>query len=294
MDIYLQGLTMGLAYVAPIGLQNLFVINTALTQPRKRVYATALIVIFFDVTLGLACFFGIGAVMSASVWLEMIILAVGSLIVIWIGIGLIRSKEESLEGGKDVNVPIIKVITTACVVTWFNPQALIDGSMMLGAFKATLPEGTDLFFVGGFASASVIWFLTISTVISLFSAKFTPKTLRVINVVCGAVVIFYGAAAPEFHRPGDWLISLRPSRRLACCNYLTKKPAFPLSFDGNAGFWPTNILTAENSKHQIGRNACGKTSYSVAQYGVPCEFTKIQAVHHGHVSTQIAAPAHAH
>ena len=46
MEIYLQGLTMGLAYVAPIGLQNLFVINTALTQPKKRVYATALIVIF--------------------------------------------------------------------------------------------------------------------------------------------------------------------------------------------------------------------------------------------------------
>ena len=43
MDIYLQGLTMGLAYVAPIGLQNLFVINTALTQPRRRVFLTALI-----------------------------------------------------------------------------------------------------------------------------------------------------------------------------------------------------------------------------------------------------------
>ena len=55
MEIYLQGLTMGLAYVAPIGLQNLFVINTALTQPRSRVYLTALIVIFFDVTLGMAC-----------------------------------------------------------------------------------------------------------------------------------------------------------------------------------------------------------------------------------------------
>ena len=34
MNIYLQGLTMGLAYVAPIGLQNLFVINSALTQKR--------------------------------------------------------------------------------------------------------------------------------------------------------------------------------------------------------------------------------------------------------------------
>ena len=192
MEIYLQGLTMGLAYVAPICLQNLFVINTALTQPRKRVYATALIVIFFDVTLGLACFFGIGALMQASVWLEMAVLLVGSLIVIWIGIGLLKSKEESLDTGKDVNIPIAKVVTTACVVTWFNPQALIDGSMMLGAFKATLPAGTDLFFVGGFASASIIWFLSISTIISLFSARFTPKTLHIINVVCGAVIIFYG------------------------------------------------------------------------------------------------------
>lgn len=192
MEIYLQGLTMGLAYVAPIGLQNLFVINTALTQPRKRVYATALIVIFFDVTLGLACFFGIGALMQASVWLEMAVLLVGSLIVIWIGIGLLKSKEESLDTGKDVNIPIAKVVTTSCVVTWFNPQALIDGSMMLGAFKATLPAGTDLFFVGGFASASIIWFLSISTIISLFSARFTPKTLHIINVVCGAVIIFYG------------------------------------------------------------------------------------------------------
>ena len=192
MEIYLQGLTMGLAYVAPIGLQNLFVINTALTQPRKRVYATALIVIFFDVTLGLACFFGIGALMQASVWLEMAVLLVGSLIVIWIGIGLLKSKEESLDTGKDVNIPIAKVVTTACVVTWFNPQALIDGSMMLGAFKDTLPAGTDLFFVGGFASASIIWFLSISTIISLFSARFTPKTLHIINVVCGAVIIFYG------------------------------------------------------------------------------------------------------
>lgn len=58
MDFYLQGLALGLAYVAPIGMQNLFVINSALTQTRLRALATALIVIFFDVTLALACFFG--------------------------------------------------------------------------------------------------------------------------------------------------------------------------------------------------------------------------------------------
>ena len=97
MRIYLQGLTMGLAYVAPIGLQNLFVINSALTQRRSRVYLTALIVILWDVSLGVSCFLGAGALMQALPWLQKVILGIGSLIVIWIGIGLLRSTA-SLEG----------------------------------------------------------------------------------------------------------------------------------------------------------------------------------------------------
>jgi len=205
MNIYLQGLTMGLAYVAPIGLQSLFVINTALTQRRSRVYLTALIVIFFDITLGLACFLGVGALMSALPWLQKVILGIGSLIVIWIGIGLLRSKA-SMEGGRDVNVPIWKVISSACVVTWFNPQAIIDGTMMLGAFRASLPAGTDAFFIGGFASASILWFLGISTVISLFSAKFNEKILNIINKVCGVVIIFYGCKLLwSFVQLMDWV-----------------------------------------------------------------------------------------
>ena len=35
MLAYLQGLSLGLAYVAPIGVQNLFVINAGLSQPRR-------------------------------------------------------------------------------------------------------------------------------------------------------------------------------------------------------------------------------------------------------------------
>ena len=191
MNIYLQGLTMGLAYVAPIGLQNLFVINSALTQKRSRVYLTALIVIFWDISLGLSCFLGAGALMQALPWLQKVILAVGSLIVIWIGIGLLRSKA-SLEGGRDVNVPVWKLITSAFVVTWLNPQAIIDGTMMLGAFRASLPAGTDAYFICGFGSASILWFLTLSTVVSLLGSRFNEKILNIINKVCGAVIIFYG------------------------------------------------------------------------------------------------------
>ena len=181
---------MGLAYVAPIGLQNLFVINTALTQKKGRVFLTALIVIFFDVTLAFACFFGAGAVMEKSNILKMLILFIGSLIVIYIGYGLLKEKVSMRE--TEVNIPITKVITSACIVTWFNPQAIIDGTMMLGAFRASLPATESMKFILGVTSASCLWFLGISSFISLFSQKFDDKVLRGINLVCGIVIIFYG------------------------------------------------------------------------------------------------------
>ena len=192
MSFYLQGLSIGLAYVAPIGLQNLFVINSALTQKRGRAYITALIVTFFDVTLMLACFFGVGALMERFNWLKLAILLLGSIIVCVIGIGLLRSKATLDTGSVDVAVPLIKLIGKACVVTWFNPQALIDGTMLFGAFRASLPSGQELPFVLGAASASMLWFFGVTTLISLFSAKFNDKVLRVINILCGCVIIFYG------------------------------------------------------------------------------------------------------
>lgn len=182
---------MGLAYVAPIGLQNLFVINSALTHTRRRALLTAWIVIFFDVTLAFACFFGIGAVMERYQWLQMVILCVGSLIVIYIGIGLLQAKAEEIDRSKTTD-SIRKTISSACVVTWFNPQAIIDGTMMLGAFHVTLPAQQSIPFISGVGIASCLWFTGITLAISLFSDRFNAKTLRMINVVCGVIIIFYG------------------------------------------------------------------------------------------------------
>ena len=191
MEYFLQGLTMGLAYVAPIGVQNLFVINSALTQNRLRALLSALIVIFFDITLALACFFGIGVIMEHYQWLQMLIILVGSLIIIYIGVSLLRDKGSEIVR----NSPppsIISTIYTACVVTWFNPHAIIDGTMMLGAFNASLPPSQSTAFILGVATASCVWFTGLAMTISLLSDRFNAKVLRAINIICGIVIIFFG------------------------------------------------------------------------------------------------------
>ena len=187
----LQGLTMGLAYVAPIGVQNLFVIHTALTGPRRRALGTAGIVIFFDVSLALACFFGVGAAMEAFPILRGGVLLVGSLVVLAIGVGLLRDKGE-LEGGTPLPATLPKTISTACLVTWCNPQALVDGTLMLGAFRASLPAAQAAPFICGVGLASCLWFLGLTLVVSLLSCRFTPRVVRLINRICGVWILFYG------------------------------------------------------------------------------------------------------
>ena len=191
MLYYIQGLTMGLAYVAPIGMQNLFVINTALRQSKRRVLFTALSVIFFDITLTLICFFGIGGLMDCIPILNKLILLVGSIVVLTIGIQCFRTKEEKLTE-IDTNLSLVKVIWNACVVTWFNPQAILDGTMLLGAFRSSMPAEEAGKFVIGIATASTVWFLGLSGLISLWSKHFTSRFILIINKVCGIVIIFYG------------------------------------------------------------------------------------------------------
>lgn len=190
MDFYLQGLALGLAYVAPIGMQNLFVINSALTQTRLRALATALIVIFFDVTLALACFFGIGLVMQKYPPVQLGILLLGGLVVVYIGVSLLKSSVRQIGGAQQM--PLGKTVWAACVVTWFNAQAVIDGTMLLGAFKASMTDAQSLHFLFGVLSASCLWFVTLALVVSLAGSLVTPRVLGVINKICGAVIAVYG------------------------------------------------------------------------------------------------------
>ena len=209
MGFFFQGLTLGLAYVAPIGMQNLFVIDSALTQPRRRALLTALIVLFFDVSLSLSCFFGIGRLMQDYAWLKLAILAIGGLVVIRIGAGLLfpgkggddgaaqtpqsrTSQSQSLAqrvtskfGGDS---ELLHTIVTAGVVT----VSYTHLTLMLGAFSATLTVGQSTPFITGVETASALWFFGITLLVSLFSHRFSPRIVTAMNRVCGAVVVLYG------------------------------------------------------------------------------------------------------
>jgi len=189
--VFLQGLLLGLAYVAPIGIQNLYVINSALKKNYFNSIKTALIVVFFDISLALACFFGVGLIVDKFIILKKILLLIGSIVVIFIGYKLIKSQPEIIKERKIEN-SWKKIIATCFLVTWINPQAIIDGSLLLGGYKASLPVNSANFFILGVSLASLLWFSGLATLTSIFKKVFNKKTLRIINILCGVVIVVYG------------------------------------------------------------------------------------------------------
>lgn len=193
LGYYFQGFLLGIAYVAPIGTQNLYVINTALKHRKLTSYKVAFITFLFDISLGISCFFGIGVLIQRYYIIKRLFLLAGSIFVIYIGISLIRSKEKS-KGTVNIFLSFswFKAICSCFAVTWLNPQAIVDGSLLLGGFRAYLPYRMSNSFIFGVCSASFIWFMSLTTIILLFKNKLNAKIIYAINVVCGTIMIFYG------------------------------------------------------------------------------------------------------
>lgn len=188
---FIQGFLLGISYVAPIGMQNLYVINSALVNDKINAYKVALITIFFDVSLALTCFWGVGTIIQEFKVLRALVLIIGCIVVIYIGVNLIKSKA-SIEKDVAHDKDLIKIIVSCFVVTWLNPQAIIDGSLLLAGFRVSLTYEASRLFIFGSCIASMVWFTGLTTIVSAFKKSFNIKLIRIINIICGIVLIYYG------------------------------------------------------------------------------------------------------
>lgn len=191
MDFLLQGLVLGFGYVAPIGMQNLYVINSALREERIKAYRVAFTTIFFDISLALACFFGIGLLLDKVPLLKNAMIIIGSIVVIYIGYSIIKSSPDIT---KEVRIEknYFKIVRDTFTVTWLNPQAIIDGSLLLGGYNAYVPEEYKIYFILGFCLASFLWFSSLTTIVSLFKTRIDNRLIKWINIICGAIIVFFG------------------------------------------------------------------------------------------------------
>lgn len=190
--VFLQGLLIGFAFVAPIGMQNIYVFNNGLTYRLQKALLYTFFVWVFDALFCVTAFYGIGALITRNEILKLVIMLAGGTLTVYIGYTIIRSAKQRAVTSAENQLSLKQALLTALIVSWANPQALIDGTMMLGASRGTLTNAESIFFIIGVVSASFIWDLGMTTVFNLFSNKLPRKFLLWVNLISGSIVAFYG------------------------------------------------------------------------------------------------------
>ena len=182
---------MGLAYAMPIGAQNIYVINSASRGTRQHAIKTALIFATMDISLGIACIIGVGQAIQSHAIVRDVLGAIGAGFLIFLGYKLSR-KQANVQTDTSLSMSG-SLWKAAMLLTWCNPHALIDGSILLGGYQASLSIMETYVFACGLAIASATWFLSLTTVVNRFHSMFTCRTLTLINRMCGVAMIGFGA-----------------------------------------------------------------------------------------------------
>lgn len=191
MSVFVNGFLCGLAYVCPIGMQNSFIISNAVKNKTRYSYLLAMITVFFDVLLAVACFLGIGYIFEMFPQYKESFLTLGGIFVLFMGTMIIFSKSKNYSS-LDKKSSLLKDTLKIFAVTWINPQGIIDGSIFLGSFRISLSGEESLIFIIGVAIASAIWFLALTTIVSVFRKKINKKMITYINIICGSIIILFG------------------------------------------------------------------------------------------------------
>lgn len=190
--IYLRGILVGFAFVAPIGMQNIYMFNNALSNKMSKALLYNFLVWFCDALFSFAAFYGIGALISANEIVKIIVMLVGGTLTSYIGFNIIRSAKQTAIGSDSKKQTLKQALMTALIVSWGNPQAMIDGTMMLGASRATLTFEQSILFITGVVTASFIWDHGITIGFNLLRDKLPKKFLLAINLISGIIVAVYG------------------------------------------------------------------------------------------------------
>lgn len=169
-----------------------FVFNNALSNTTRRAVLNSLFIWLFDALFSVVAFYGIGALIIQNEIIKYTIMGVGGLLILWIGYTILRSARAAVEFGKLQPIPLKKVILTAFIAVWGNPQALIDGTLMLGALRGDMTASQSLPFIIGVVTATASWFFGIAILFSIFRDKVSPKFLMWVNILSALIIIGYG------------------------------------------------------------------------------------------------------
>lgn len=211
MDPLVLGLLVGLASAAPLGPQNAYLLQVGLQLPTTRAWGAAALVVGLDVSVSLTGATLAGRLLSSAPGLRVPALAVGAVVLLALGGQILwrarprrdprhllqlTTTDAAAAGGRADRGAIgwsrKRLVLGALAVTWLNPSALLDSSLLFGGLVASTRLADLPVLVVGLCAASALWTAGLLGVLRAVRARLVDFARRWVERAAGAVVVAVG------------------------------------------------------------------------------------------------------
>ncbi len=199
MDItfLFKGLLIGFSIAAPVGPIGVLCIRRTLAAGRLTGLLSGLGAATADAVYGCIAGFGLtvisGLLIRQQTWLSLF----GGLFLCYLGYKTFvaqpaQTQAQAREGS------FVGAYASTFLLTLTNPATILSFAAIfagLGIVSTAGDYGAAVFLVLGVFLGSALWWLTLSSGVSLFRAKFTLQHLRWVNKISGTIIAGFGLLA---------------------------------------------------------------------------------------------------
>ncbi len=206
--LFVKGFVVGLSIAMPVGPVNIMVIRRSLSHGHLRGFVSGLGAAVADCIYGGMAALGLTVVADFVTRHQVLLRFFGGLIMIWLGFSWLRRAiqpspalceiEGEPEPAKPSAHPLWGAFASALVLTLTNPITIFA----FVAIFAGLGLGTSgrdsmgaLMIVLGVGAGSGLWWLILSSGVSLVRHRITPRATTFINRLAGVILMAFGLAA---------------------------------------------------------------------------------------------------
>jgi threonine/homoserine/homoserine lactone efflux protein len=197
MNLFLEGVVIGLAVAAPVGPIGVLCIRRTLAEGHASGFVSGLGAATADAAYGSVAALGLTFVTSLLVGAESWLRLVGGVFLVFLGVRtfLSRPSERPATAGKG-DLP--GAYASTLVLTLANPTTILSFAAIFAGLGAGSMGGDALHAMSlilGVFCGSALWWFVLSGATSLFRAKLSAGGLRWVNRISGVVLAGFGVVA---------------------------------------------------------------------------------------------------
>jgi len=188
---FTTGFVLSATLIVAIGAQNAFVLRQGIRKEHVApIVAFCALSDFILMGAGVA---GLASVLGNAPVLVALLTAAGSGFLVWYGIRALRraSLPQSLRAAEGTEpLSLGNALAQAAGFTLLNPHVYLDTVLLVGSIGTRQPPDMRVWFVGGAACASGVWFTTLGYGARLLAPIFArPRAWQVLDTVVGLTML---------------------------------------------------------------------------------------------------------